>query len=55
MEKYKKLYEHLVKAKEIQSDIVCNDGLKMTKFERQEIVKVWNLLDDVALTVHNLI
>lgn len=53
--KYLKLYDLLVKAKEIQIDIVANDGKKMTEYEREQIVKVWNLLDETMTNVYGLL
>ena len=43
--KIDRIYYHLVEAKEIQCDIVSNDGKKMTKQERKKIIEIWNLLD----------
>lgn len=53
--KFEKLYNRLVKTKEMQCDIVSTDGKKMSIEERKKIVKVWDLLDDSLLIVHNLI
>lgn len=53
--KYLKLYDLLIKAKEIQLDIVSNDGLLMVKKEREKIVNVWNSLDKAIHNVYGLI
>lgn len=46
------LYHHINKAKELQSEIVSQHGEKYSGETREEIVKIWNALDECGAAIH---